>query len=186
MRTSHTSRARLHDKSAIRNQNTWRLPNQQFSAGGGTRLVVPRWFPPKVQFSSTISGTDADSIPAASTTAASQNILDLTRCSCNALKTQGIWRPGRSFSRFGRYPSNGSFPFPTNLRLPNPRGNLRDLAGVGFQYRSAAELLDFSLFRAWSIAGTKYSMIPGRTDFENRQALWNRQINLLLVARSVS
>jgi len=41
---------------------------------------------------------------------------------------------------------------------------------VGSQYRSAAELLDFSLFRAWSIAGTKYSVIPGRTDFENRQA----------------
>jgi len=67
--------------------------------------------------------------PAENTPAASQNILDLTRCSCNALQTQGIWRPGRSFSRFGRYPSNGSFPFPTNLRLPNPRGNLRDLAG---------------------------------------------------------
>jgi hypothetical protein len=46
-----------------------------------------------------------------------------------------------------------------------------DPSTVGSQYRSAAELLDFPLFRAWSIAGTKYTMIRGRTDFENRQGL---------------
>jgi len=57
--------------------------------------------------------------------AASQNILDCTRCNCNALKAWDISGPPQRPACICRYVPDGSPPLSTDLRLPNPRGNLR-------------------------------------------------------------
>jgi len=57
--------------------------------------------------------------------AASHDILDSKRCSCNALKIQGISEPPHPPASISRYVPDGSPPLSTDLRLPNPRGNLR-------------------------------------------------------------
>jgi len=48
--------------------------------------------------------------------AASHNILDSKRCSCNALKARGISGPPRPSACVCRYVSDGSPPLPTDLR----------------------------------------------------------------------
>ena len=57
--------------------------------------------------------------------AASQNILDLRRCSCNTLKVEGISEPPHPPASVCRTTPNGSSPLSTDLRLPNPRRDLR-------------------------------------------------------------
>ena len=58
--------------------------------------------------------------------AASQNILDLRRCSCNALKVRVISESPHPLSAVCRYVPNGRSPLSTDLRLPNTRSHLRN------------------------------------------------------------
>jgi hypothetical protein len=67
--------------------------------------------------------------------AASHDILDLRRCNCNTLKKQGISGPPHPPACIGRYVPNGSSPPSTDLRLPNPRGDLR-IRGSGYSKTS--------------------------------------------------
>ena len=63
--------------------------------------------------------------PQKTSAAAYHSILVSERCSCNALKAQGISELPRPPACICRYVPNGSSPLSTDLRLANPRGNLR-------------------------------------------------------------